>query len=818
MSSKRPSSPGASTGHGPNNKRVRRSPKKRRSIDQPSIDSFFGSSRGGAITIRPAESQNSKLPASAKEIHPSSSSSPNITTVTATDEPRSQYPNLSVHPAAFNLDSSFSPSTTQAPYSFLAHVLSALSATRSRIAILNTLTNALRALLRYHPPSLLPSLYLLSNSLAPPYVPVELGLGPSIISKAIQHVSGLGPAALKRLYNQTGDPGDVAFLAKSSVRTLIPHPPLSIQGVYNTLLKITHIKGKGTVTQKQAMVEKLLVAAKGEEIRYLVRTLSQHIRVGAVRTTILTAFARALVLTPPPTSTNPTSSGFSYTASPELVAQVSRLSQSSPEKGEDSPKALLIEKFAVAEALLKKVYVRHPNYDHIVSAILKVGLDGLAERVLLTVGVPLQPTLGSPMRSLDDVYGRVGDSAFTAEFKYDGQRAQIHAEKSEIGKYSVSLFSRHLEDMTEKYPDIVSLVQQFFAISQSVSSFIIDAEIVAINASGDTLKSFQELSNRARKDVKIHEIKVPVCVYAFDLMYLNGQSLLQEPFRSRRKLLRTHFPAVQADQPGTAKFEHVESCESEEGRDAIEGFWLQAIDSRCEGLMIKLLDNDKVLEGTGPRKKDTSRKQSLPSTYEPDKRTSAWLKLKKDYVTGLGDTLDVVPIGAWHGNGRKAQWWSPILLAIRDTRTDRLVAMCKCMSGFSDSFYRSMRDRYSEDSTNCSKLPLWGEVEAGGYSPSVYFRAHEVWEIRGADVTLSPVSTAAQGLVPEGKGLSLRFPRFVRVREDKSVEQASTTEFLAGMYRGQQERGKDLGGADDGHLIDPALSDNEMDDDWDELD
>jgi DNA ligase-1 len=312
-----------------------------------------------------------------------------ITTVIATDpdQPRSQYPNLSVDPAGFNLDSCFWPSSTQAPYSFLAHVLSALSATRSRIAILNTLTNALRALLRYHPPSLLPSLYLLSNSLAPPYVPVELGLGPSIISKAIQHVSGVTPAALKRLYNQTGDPGDVAFLAKCSVRTLVPHPPLSIQGVYNTLLKVTHTKGKGAVTQKQAMVEKLLVAAKGEEIRYLVRTLSQHIRVGAVRTTILTAFARALVLTPPATSTNPTSSGFSYTASPELVARVSRSSQSSPEKGEDSPKALLIEKFAVAEALLKKVYVRHPNYDHILSAILEVGLDGLAERVPLTVGM-----------------------------------------------------------------------------------------------------------------------------------------------------------------------------------------------------------------------------------------------------------------------------------------------------------------------------------------------------------------------------------------------------------------------------------------------
>jgi DNA ligase 1 len=504
MSCKRPSSPGASSSQ--NNKRVRRSQtRQRRQFDQPSIDSFFGSSR--PITILPAEPLNSKQPASASEpgsskldpviidvdqleedieqILPATSPYPaserprtasvaaTTTTVTVADQPRSQpeYPNLSVDPASFNLDSCFWPSSTLgAPYSFLAHALCSLSATRSRIAILNTLTNALRALLRYHPPSLLPSLYLLSNSLAPPYVPVELGLGPSIISKAIQHVSGVGPAALKRLYNQTGDAGDVAFLAKCSVRTLIPHPPLSIQGVYNTLLKIAHIKGKGAVSQKQAMAEKLLVAAKGEEIRYLVRTLSQHIRVGAVRTTILTAFSRALVLTPPATSTNPTSSGFSYTASPELVAQLSRPTQSSPEKGEDDPKAP-VERFALAEALLKKVYVRHPNYDHIVSAILQVGLDGLAERVPLTVGVwvkiildripcngalgvPLQPTLGSPMRSLDDVYGRVGDLPFTAEFKYDGQRAQIHAEKSEIGKHSVSLFSRHLEDMTEKVKHI----------------------------------------------------------------------------------------------------------------------------------------------------------------------------------------------------------------------------------------------------------------------------------------------------------------------------------------------------------------------------
>jgi len=125
-----------------------------------------------------------------------------------------------------------------------------------------------------------------------------------------------------------------------------------------------------------------------------------------------------------------------------------------------------------------------------------------------------------------------------------------------------------------------------------------------------------------------------------------------------------------------------------------------------------------------------------------------------------------------------------------------------------------MKDRYSEDSENCSKLPLWGDVEVGGYSPSVYFRPHEVWEIRGADVTVSPVSVAAKGLVSENRGLSLRFPRFVRIREDKSVEDASSTDFLAGMYREQQGRGTVQGGTDDGQLIDPApLTDSELDDD-----
>ena len=124
------------------------------------------------------------------------------------------YDPLNVDPSTYDAARTVWPPDAPVPYSFLAHTLATLSGTRSRIAKLDTLTNALRTICRQHPPSLLPALYLVSNSLSPPYSPIELGLGPSIIHKAIQHVSGLSSAALKRLYNQTGDPGKLQAMAE----------------------------------------------------------------------------------------------------------------------------------------------------------------------------------------------------------------------------------------------------------------------------------------------------------------------------------------------------------------------------------------------------------------------------------------------------------------------------------------------------------------------------------------------------------------------------------------------------------------------------
>ncbi len=274
--------------------------------------------------------------------------------------------------------------TSSIPYAFLAHTLSEVSGTRSRISIINVLTNSFRVILMYDPASLLPAVYLLSNTLSPPYIQIELGLGPSAISQAIQHVSGLSSSALRKLYNKTGDPGDVAVEAKSNMRTLLPHPPLLVPSVYEALLKISKSKGQGASKQRQSIAEKLLVSAKGEETRFLIRTLCQNLRVGAVRTSILTALARAIVLTPlDPQSKLKNPEHSTWYATKTLLDAACPIMERKPNPSRDTLYAM----FKNAETLIRQVFCQHPNYDHIITGLFEVGLDGLAEKVPLTVGM-----------------------------------------------------------------------------------------------------------------------------------------------------------------------------------------------------------------------------------------------------------------------------------------------------------------------------------------------------------------------------------------------------------------------------------------------
>ena len=686
-----------------------------------------------------------------------------------------------------------------ATYALLTHCFVLVNSTQSRIKIVDTLVNLIRTIIEGDPDSLLPAVWLATNSISPPYIDIELGLGGSAISKALKKVCGLDNAGLKTLYNKHGDAGDVAFEAKKRQSLTLRKPkPLTIKGVFDSLFKIANAKGHGCQEVKQRIVERLIQDARGpEESRYIVRTLVQHLRIGAVKTTMLIALSRAFLLSRPP--------GAEFGTQPQ--SQLAKLSKQD-----------LAEVYSHGEELVKASFARRPNYNDLVPTLLEIGIsDELLLRCGLALHIPLRPMLGGITRDLGEMLTRLQSRDFSCEFKYDGQRAQVHCD----GNGKVTIFSRHLEVMTEKYPDLVALVPKIRG--EGVSSFILEGEVVAVDRESGELKPFQILANRARKDVVIQSVKVDVCLFAFDLMYLNGEELLDRPFRERRSLLRSLFVEI------PNHFSWVKSLDATSADfDTVSGFFKQATDIKCEGIMVKVLDNmpnpeleaeldaEDTTENTLPtkpppaptklkkkakskskqsttastaenetessEKKAGSRRKALLATYEPDKRLDSWLKVKKDYNSSSFDTIDLIPVGGWHGQGRKHEWWSPILLACRNPETGTLEVVTKCISGFTDTFYKANKAKYAQDGPNVISRPSY--VDYVG-EPEVWFEPQEVWEMAFADITLSPTYTAAIGLVSEERGLSMRFPRFLKVREDKGIDEASTNEFLAGLYRKQ---------------------------------
>lgn len=699
-----------------------------------------------------------------------------------------------------------------ASYALLTRCFIIVGGTTKRIKTVDSLVNCVRLLIEADPSSLLPAVWLATNSISPPYISLELGLGGSAISKALKQVCGLDGRALKTIYDKYGDPGDVAFEAKKKQSFTLRKPkPLTIKAVFQSLVKIANSSGQGSVEQKQRIVDRLLQDARGgEESRYIVRTLCQHLRIGAVKTTMLIALSRAFLLSRPP------GAEWSTRGREQLAAM---------------KKEELTETYARAEELVKACFARRPNYNDLVPVLLEIGVsDELLIRCGLTLHIPLRPMLGSITRDLAEMLTKLDGREFACEYKYDGQRAQIHCDD----KGKVTIFSRHLELMTDKYPDLVALMPK--VRGEGVNSFIMEGEVVAIDRQTGELKTFQTLSNRARKDVQIGSVSIDVCMFAFDLMYLNGQPLLDRPFRERRNLLQSLFTEVPHN------FTWVKSLDAtSQDPEAIQEFFRSATDIKCEGIMVKILDNLPELAYTGdgpadavqepqkpapptlkgkgkaktkartktqsaagpsavpeqqqdPDEKKKSRRKPLLATYEPDKRLDSWLKVKKDYGT-TSDTLDLVPVAGWHGQGRKNKWWSPILLACRNDETGSLEVVTKCISGFTDAFYKANRAFYDdggwEDGDGQPRNTRTTQpsfIEYSGPRPDVWFEPQEVWEMAFADVTLSPTYTAAIGLVSEDRGLSTRFPRFLRKREDKGIEEASTSDFLAGLYRKQEAK------------------------------
>jgi DNA ligase-1 len=404
------------------------------------------------------------------------------------------------------------------PYAALCTTFSKIEMTTKRLEILAHCSLFLRQVMRLTPADLLPTVMLMINKLAADYAGIELGIGESLIMKAISESTGRTLQHIKSDQQEIGDLGLVAAKSRSKQPTMFKPKPLTVTGVHKGLMAIaTTTEGQGAQGRKVDGIKKLLSAAdahnagkavdieenKGgaSEAKFIVRTLEGKLRLGLAEKTVVVALAQAV--------------------------KFHELSQEG--------KTPSTEDLAKAEATLKTIYSELPSYEVIVPAMLEHGLSNLRENCRLQPGVPLKPMLAKPTKSITEVLDRFEGKDFTCEYKYDGERAQIHyvahdsmeemataapaAGKSDRGVSNI--FSRNSEDLSKKYPDILAKLPTW--VKQGTKSFVLDCETVAWDMVEKKVLPFQQLMTRKRKDVKVEDVKVKVCVFAFDILYLNGE-------------------------------------------------------------------------------------------------------------------------------------------------------------------------------------------------------------------------------------------------------------------------------------------------------
>lgn len=601
------------------------------------------------------------------------------------------------------------------PFLFLARALDLISNESGRIVITEILSNVFRTVMATTPDDLLATVYLSANRIAPPHEGIELGIGDASVIRALAEAYGRKEEHVKKDLKELGDLGLVAKASRSSQKMMFKPKPLTIARVLSTFRTIAKESGKDSQDKKRNHMKGLLVAATDCEPQYITRLLQSKMRIGLAEKTVQMALGQAAV----------------YADKNPLPPKV------------QSP-------FEEAAKIIKQAYSVLPIYDKIVPAILEVGVWKLPETCKFSIGVPVGPMLAKATKSVSEIIDKFQGLEYTCEYKYDGERAQIHC--MEDG--SVEIYSRNAERNTGKYPDVVDAVSRFR--KATVKSFVLDCEIVAYDREKQKILPFQILSTRARKGVTINDIKVSVCTFGFDILYINGKPLLQEQLKIRREHLYNSFEEV----PGVFK---LATAITSNDLEEIQKFLDTAVNSSCEGLIIKTLDKD--------------------ATYEPAKRSNNWLKLKKDYMDSIGDSLDLVPIAAFYGRGKRTGVFGSFLLACYDEQNEEYQTICNIGTGFSE---QQLEERSASLRSKVIEKPKAYYRFADTMNPDVWFEPSEVWEVKAADLSISPVHRAANGIVDPNKGISLRFPRLLRLRDDKSPEQATTSDQVADMYRSQK--------------------------------
>ncbi len=523
--------------------------------------------------------------------------------------------------------------------------------------------------------------YLLSGRISSEYKGVITGMSNSLVIRAIALASGKDKSLVIKIFKKTGDAGLTAQKLVGRKRA-----SLSVKRVFQSLHRIAKVKGSKSQDIKIIILTNLLKIVSSKEAKYISRLVVGKMRLGAGDRAILDALSIA------------------FTGSKQARKALDNAYQVNPDLGD------------LAERIAKKK----------IKGITSVGV--LFKR-------PIKSMLAQRSKSMQEIFNKI-PGEMSVEEKYDGERMQVHIK----GK-NIRIFSRRLEDISQQYPDVVDCIRQ----NIRCKSAILDGECCAVDKKGKLLH-FQTLMQRRRKyDIEKYIKKIPVCLFLFDILYLNNKSYLQKSYPERYKALKS---TVKRQTSCVRLANRIVTKDPKK----IQKFFKKMLKKGSEGIMIKSLAKDSV--------------------YKAGTRGWLWVKWKKEYAKGMVDTFDLVVVGAYRGKGKRAFSYGSVLCAVYDKKSKKYNTFTKLGTGFTDKNLRELPKILNKYKSKEKPFNVNAKKEI---KPDVWFKPRIVVEVLGAEITKSPLHTA--------NGLALRFPRFLRFRPDKSARQATSIREVVQFYR-----------------------------------
>jgi len=370
------------------------------------------------------------------------------------------------------------------------------------------------------------------------------------------------------------------------------------------------------------------------------------------------------------------------------------------------------------------------------------------ENLEINVGIPIRPSAAERLPTARAIVEKLGDCV--AQPKLDGFRLQMHMSKNAQGNnITIHFFSRNLLDMSYMFPEIAQAFEHL-----NIQSIICEGEAIVYDENTQQFLTFQETVKRKRK----HSIdqmaqELPLRVYIFDLLYLNGQSFLNKTHAERRQQLMDLFKDSCSKNIFVIEEKHITTAQE------LENYFVSNIAAGLEGLVVKRED----------------------AIYQPGKRNFNWIKLKRQEEGHLEDTIDCVILGYYYGAGKRAQFGiGAFLVGVYNAENQMFETVAKIGTGLKDNEWHELKNK-------CDKLKRDNKPInvscAAELAPDVWIDPELVVLIRADEITLSPVHKA--GKTEKKLGYALRFPRIMGYRTDKSAYDATTADEVERLYQDQ---------------------------------